>query len=204
MEDANLPPAGPVNDISSIDALETTGTQVSGASYASSKEYPLDDLEVHQPGARVTAESFSQHTPKLVPLSRRRALVVSVIITVIVVLLTGASGVFFLRNDDPLPTNSSLTGVPSQDVQIEKATQSVAASELQGTKEALLVNGNVITRGDLQLVTGGFTTILRPETITANQTYLLPNASGTLCLNTNNCNSASVIQLQQLIIKLGE
>lgn len=201
MEDTKLPLAEPVNSTSSLDAVDT---QVSTASYASGPMYPTDDLEVHEPGTQKAAPDGIARTFKTTPLSRRRALIVSLAITLLVVLLTGASGVFFMRNSDPLPTNSSLTGVTTQDVNLEPSTPEGLVSELQGANEALLVNGDVITRGDLSLVSNGFTTVLRPQNITANQTYVLPNASGTFCLSSNNCGFVSQADLDQLQNQLGQ
>jgi parallel beta-helix repeat protein len=197
MEETKLPPLEPVIEPDSLDA---PGAQVMQpeAGYASNMQYPIDQLDVHEPGYKKITEVLPAPTSKFVQLSRRRALIVSSVITLIVVLLTGLSAVFFLRDRDAGEVNSSLNGVSTQDVQLDQAVPASGAAELQGTKEALLVNGNVITRGELQLVQGGYTTIIRTEGGASNNTFLLPNSSGTVCLNTNNCSYASQADLESL------
>jgi len=135
---------------------------------------------------------------------RRKAAIVSSIITAIVVCLTSAAALLFLRNDEGQIVTSNLLGITAQDAKIEKPSSSSVAQELQGEKEAVLVNGDLITKGSLKVSSGGFTTILQAQGLDNNQTYILPNASGTICLDSNNCGFASQAEVDQLSNQLGQ
>ncbi len=160
--------------------------------YSITQKYPLETLEVHGQNAVGVMDS---PTLRSVPFSRRRATLVSLCITVIVILLTGATAAFFVRKDPP-EDNSLQKNVPAQDVALEVEDATVPP-ELQGADESLLVNGDIITKGKLKVSSNSFVYVLQTENLTSNQTLTLPNASGTLCLDANNCNYATQAELAQ-------
>src|SRR5690606_24233575 len=152
------------------------------ASFASASEnYPLETLEVHAEGAPNHAAVYAPGMNS-VPFSRRKATIVSLIITVIVVLLTGLVAALFVSNDKQ--DLHAQPGIPTQGGPL--ATQAgTTIPELQGTEEGLLVNGDIITRGQLKVTSGEFMSVIRADELTANHEFILPNSSGTLCLDAN-------------------
>ncbi|MEM6997624.1 MAG: tail fiber domain-containing protein [Patescibacteria group bacterium] len=52
--------------------------------------------------------------------------------------------------------------------------------------------GDINLNSDLSFNDSGFTGTFTPAALSANQTYTLPNASGTLCLSVGNCTGASI------------
>ncbi len=138
-------------------------------------------------------------TPRFRPphLYARKAIIVSAVITLAVLLMSGGT-VFYQIKQNNAVNNSALKNIPEQDVKPQKAVSNFQAPEFQGAANSLLVTGDVITRGSLKVTSDTFITSLKPEDLTANQTYALPNASGTVCLNINNCNFVTTAQLEQL------
>lgn len=120
---------------------------------------------------------------------------VSLGITGVVLLLTAFSAIAIVRRG-PEDQKSSQAAIPTQDVSLGEENGAVP-TELQGSEESLLVNGDIITRGVLKVKSNNFVSILGSVPLTANQTINLPNASGTICLDANNCNFATSAQLNQ-------
>jgi hypothetical protein len=193
MEDNNLPPTQPVSP-AATDTLD--GTSQSVASYSlPAKSYPVENLEVHTEGTGSARVGTVASGLRSVPFSRRRAMVVSLVITLLVLLATAAVSILFVRDRRTDPSSSQLS-VPSQDISLDQDVQT-ALPELQGTKDALLVNGDLIARGTLKVVSGAFVSSLGSQTLSVNRTITLPDASGIVCLDVNNCNFATLAQLNQ-------
>ena len=196
MQDDTTPSSEVVDKYNSLNSLEDPDDNPSVSSYARTVEQrPTDDLEVHQAGVVQTQAASSQPGFRPLSFSRRRATVVSLVITLIVVLLTGASTALILRNNPREQPVSNLSGITEQDASLQESEIGTPPSELQGAKEAVLINGDIITRGYLRVVSSGFTSIIRPNSPASDQEYLLPNASGTFCLDSNNCNYVTQEQL---------
>ncbi len=171
--------------VTSVKAASTT-TQPFVAQYGlPQKNYPIEDLEVHEQG---TAAQASQYTPhaKLLPFSHRKAVIVSIAIALVVTLFTGAS-ILILARKAPKAQQNGQSVIQTQDLSLKDAEIADLPAEIKGAKSSLFVNGDIITSGSLKVVNSGFAGTLSTETLTANQTYTLPNASGTFCLSTNNC-----------------
>jgi len=200
MEDKPLPPVPVVQPSDAPDSLETPDGTRSVASYSlAPKNYPIESLEVHRPGDPIPGADQVVSAPTLmsVPFSRRRAMLVSLAVTGVVLLITGGVTAFFIKRKGPEP--STQLHAPTQDVSLEGGDFSEEIPpELQGAENALLLNGDLITRGKLKVVSGTFVVTVGSQALTVNQTITLPNASGVICLDSNNCNFATLAQLTQV------
>jgi hypothetical protein len=193
----------PAQGTVSYDARMAADSDMSVSSYASTvSSVPIESLEVHDQAAAKNVSPMPM--PKQsVTFSRRRAAVVSGLLTAIVVLLTVASMVLINREAAKDSTASKLN-LPSQELSLRNQAGATTPSELQGAGNALLINGDLIARGQLKVVNGAYITVLRSATLTSSQTLTLPDASGTLCLSSNNCQYATSSQLDQLRSQLGQ
>lgn len=154
-----------------------------------------DSLEVHTPQSVSVQQPTTQNSfLRGNFFSRRKATIVSTLITAIVLLLTiGAMSFLVRRAPDEKPQNAQT--VQQKDVKIEGALESSLPEELQGAEQSLLVNGDVVTRGSLKVSSGGYVTVIRVQDPTSNQTVTLPSGSGTICLDTGNCEYAALADL---------
>ncbi|HTE58519.1 MAG TPA: hypothetical protein VK694_07275 [Verrucomicrobiae bacterium] len=200
MEDKSLPPTQLIRPKGESESLEGADANVPVSSYSSHQEFPIESLEVHTEGERPLVSGgldagSTAPTNRSVPFSRRRATLVSLVITALVVLATVAVAFMVFRRGPE--KRDALSSVPTQDVSFD-AVNGLSPSELQGAEASLLVNGDIITRGVIKVRSGNFFTTLRSTELTANQIITMPNASGTICLDSNNCSSASQAQFTQL------
>lgn len=196
MEDNKLPPVQSAQTDDTTNALESADANAPVSSYSlPSKNYPIENLEVHREGQPVVKQAETLPSVLSIPFSRRRAMTVSLLITIVVVLITGAISVFFVRWNSP--EKSQQNEVQTQDVSFGSRTDSTLP-ELEGEKGVLLVNGDLVTRGKLKVVSSSFTATFASAELTANQTITMPNASGVICLDANNCNFATAGQITAL------
>ncbi len=167
-------------------------TDITQVSHLESLEEPL---EVHTAAAsEPSANTMPKRFMSGAFFSRRRAMVISTLITLAVLALTVAAMAFLVRRaPDDQQKNTQVT--EQQDVKIEGALDSTIPKELQGAKQSLLVNGDVVTRGDLRISSGGFATVIRVLDPTEDQVLTLPSGSGTICLDNNSCGYAALDDL---------
>lgn len=199
MDEQQLPPVNSASLDSSPGALDSAGIDsVPVSSLASpSTPYPVESIEVHEQGSAATVyphRGRAFYSP--VAFSKRKAIVISACITLVVTLLTGVSMVVLTRNSPNL--NKTNEAVKSQDLTLKDATTSKLPNELQGNADSLLINGDIITRGSLKFSDGSFVTIFKTDGQTSDQTFTLPNGTGTICLDSNNCGYASLAAVQGL------
>ncbi len=129
----------------------------------------------------------------------RKSLVISAFVTLAVVMLTGLGMVTLVRKNADRLAPSSALDVQTQDITLKNGTLDRLPEQLEGDKNALLVNGNIVTRGELRISNGDSVTVIRAaEGATGNQTFVLPSTSGTICLESNNCSYATAGDLQQV------
>ena len=201
--------AGEPASTASLDFDENT-TPVSNYSTVPDNTYKIDSLEVHseQQGAQIALPNTARSIFR--SFSKRRAVIVSTIIAVLVTLSTGATALWLGKNA-PKTNDASRLNVPVQGIELQGQSTSNLPAELQGAAESLVVSGDVITRGNLKFSNNSFVTIIQPSNQTADQTFTLPNASGTLCLDSNNCAFAQQAdidllngQLNALATQLGQ
>lgn len=168
--------------------------------------YQVDNmLEVHDQGVvqPQVAPSKTSVRRAIGSFSRRKALIVSVAITVAVTLFTGASALLLGRNAPKSQDKASLS-TPVQDISLQNEQPANLPPELQGADESLLVAGDIITRGNLKFSNNSFVTVLATADLTASQTLTLPDASGALCLDSNNCNYTNLTQFNQLNTRVNQ
>lgn len=190
--------------VGSSDSLDDSSLVSSFASLPQSN-YQVDNmLEVHDQSSHASPVNTATARKAVGSFSKRKALIVSVSITVVVMLFTGASALFLGKNAPKQTNNSISSTVPVQDIGLENENTAELPPELQGTTESLLVTGDVITRGDLKFSNNSFVSVLRSTQLTASQTLTVPNTSGTLCVDSNNCNYANLGQLGQLDARLAQ
>lgn len=164
-------------------------TPISGLSSPSSN-YPLEDLEIHNilPSSHVS-QTLPKKSSLILAFSRRKAMIVSLVLTALVMGVTGVS-ILFLARKAPKSQLASQNTVQTQDVSLKDATIATIPAELQGTNESLFINGDVVTRGSLKIVGSNSLAILGVDGVTGTQKYQLPNTSGTL---------ATIEQVQSLL-----
>src|SRR3990167_8750492 len=128
---------------------------------------------------------------------RKRA----VIIIALALLLTLAmfGGLQFAQRQNLIPApNASL--IPSQNAEISGALPAISTLELQDGTSTIVVNGDIFSKGDIRFyVTDQNYFTFTSNDLTSNTVYNLPGTSGTICLDTNNCNFAYQDQLNQLV-----
>lgn len=161
----------------------------------------LEDAIVNDPavGSQDPTETASS-TVTTVPAQRLRQriglkplLAIVLIALLLVALIVGGLLYVNSRRSSRLTTASQT--VSEQEVQIDGAqTDTLAVLAATATNNRLIVNGDIVAQGSVGIVANGQTASLTAPNLTANQQYALPNASGTICLDTNNCNFALTSQ----------
>lgn len=150
------------------------------------------------------ADNSNQLEPKknfLKKISNRSTMIISAVILTIVLLISGISAMLVTKNQG---NDGSSKLVPSQNLDIDTGSISSQTEIFSGKQKALLVNGDIITRGSLTVTDGSYIGVLKSDGLSSSQEYLLPNSSGTICLSTNNCGFATADQLSSLQSQLGQ
>src|SRR3990167_4633527 len=108
-------------------------------------------------------------------------------------------GLQFAQRQNLIPApNASL--IPSQNAEISGALPAISTLELQDGTSTIVVNGDIFSKGDIRFyVTDQNYFTFTSNDLTSNTVYNLPGTSGTICLDTNNCNFAYQDQLNQLV-----
>jgi parallel beta-helix repeat protein len=187
-------------------SLEVAGDTRTVSSYESApSSYPLESLEVYNPAQpRVAKPEMEQgFNPRSLTFSRRKAVLVSTIITVVVTALTGTM-IVVLSGQKQVEDQTSANAISTQDVTLKSAKDTIKPAEITGPEQSLLVQGDIITRSSLKITNNSFITVIRPQALTGNQTITIPNSSGTICLDANNCSFATSAEVQQLRSRLAQ
>lgn len=186
----------------SVGSLDIDDNQ-SVSFYASqAQQYPVENLEVHDPNAVKHSNQILHPLGDTFRFSRRRAMIASLIITLIIIVLTATAMLFLVRYSSKSDNASKLP--KQQDVSLKDGQDSIIPSELQGEEQSLLVNGDIVTRGSFKVSDGSNITILRVQPGSgSNETITLPNGTGTLCLDSNNCGYSSLTEFAGLQSQVG-
>lgn len=124
------------------------------------------------------------------------ALRVALVPALFILLTVGATmGWIQLRkNAETAKVNTANQNViPEQD--LNEASQLLGNTAGGSSNKTLLVNGSIRLVGGLGFTNGAFSTTFVQGNPTANRTYTLPDASGVICLSSNNCGLATAAQL---------
>ena len=205
MEENSLPPVQPVLGDDASNSLDVADANAPVSSYSlTQKNYPIETLEVKNEGASKPLAGATSSVLRNSPLSRRKATLISLLITFLVVFITGIAVAYVVKKNTE--DNSVVErNVPTQGVSISNPIIGANPIGLQD-ETSLLVNGDIIARGDLKVASGAsaFVSILRTGELNADQTLTLPNASGTICLDSNNCDFADQTQVTQIEQQLNQ
>lgn len=164
-------------------------------------DYQLETLEVSDPEHPVVPQNVSAdfgkiYRTKMMP--GRRTLLISLAITLAVVLvITIVMGVLLRKHEVP---QSAASPIPLQDITFKKPA--TTAPSFTSELPSLLVNGDLVASGNLKVLADGFTTTIKANKPTSNQAITLPNASGVICLDSNNCTYANQADLTALSNRL--
>ncbi len=198
MDDPQLGQQGLNSVASSVNSASPVANQATSVKYVSDLSGPS---VIEDPNASLETNTFKEVTTSQpqVPsnlLSKRRAVIVSLIITFIVVLISTITLALLIRKTNHT-NQQALNNVPSQDVSIP--TTSFTPNGPYSNTAALVVNGNIVSTGELKVTKGDFTSSTKLDNLTADRDYLLPNSSGTICLSSNNCNFVTSQGLQAAV-----
>ncbi len=203
MENQNqtLPNQNPVSVAPPVNSLAPAPT-----AQADNQFQPIEDLE--SPSTATLSQSSpaqtgqnpnpgqqfaNQFTPSQDPnggMQKPRSKAIPVIVALAIIIAIVVGWLFIRRNQQ---TQQSLTQqVPEQSVEVAGLDSGLAGLSVDAAASQVLVNGNIVTSGSLYVVgsQGNFFGQLAVEGLSANQTYTLPDSSGTLCLDSNNCGFA--------------
>lgn len=119
----------------------------------------------------------------------KRLLIIGGIALVIVLLVVLLAGLISKKNAAKL--QSPAQSVSEQGITLgSSTTDTLNVLQLKGSHDKLIVNGDVISTGRLTMASGSYFGQFVTNNLSQNREYLLPDASGTICLDVNNCNFA--------------
>ncbi len=119
----------------------------------------------------------------------KRLLIIGGIALVIVLLVVLLAGLISKKNAAKL--QSPAQSVSEQGITLgSSTTETLNVLQLKGSHDKLIVNGDVISTGRLTMASGSYFGQFVTNNLSQNREYLLPDASGTICLDVNNCNFA--------------
>ncbi len=198
MEDNSITPnQSSVHDPNSLEAPAQSQSVADLAGLQ--KDYPIETLEVRSEGDKSPATKKVEYVPTVrsVPFSKRKAVLISLGITLVVVVLTGVSLGYLVR-ENAMDKNSIERNIPTQGVSMGDQGVGSSLPQFNSDQPSLLVDGDIITRGELKVSSGNFMTVIRAQNPTADQVINIPAVSGELCLSTNNCSYASLNDLTEV------
>ncbi|MEO5627854.1 MAG: FG-GAP-like repeat-containing protein [Candidatus Saccharimonadales bacterium] len=128
----------------------------------------------------------------------RKVGLTSALLLGIIALIVGGTFAYQRTHAPVLSQAEQLAKIKDQAVKLANANSSEASTTLRVGVATLSINGDLAVNGVFRFSNGTNYGQLNTATLTANQTYTLPNASGTICLDSGNCNFASAAQLAAL------
>lgn len=173
-------------NVMSVTPNTSTGTSLDGSGVAASPQSGPTS------GA---SDSTSGWMPKN-KLLRRVAYASSAMLACMAILVMGTF--IFQRTHKASVTQAErLSQVKDQSVKLKDTTFGASLSSLRTGVATMFVNGDLSVQGVLRVSndSGSNYGQFSADALTSNHTYKLPNASGTICLDTNNCGYATSAQL---------
>ncbi|HSX27440.1 MAG TPA: NosD domain-containing protein, partial [Patescibacteria group bacterium] len=207
---SSFEPAKPSTNSSSLSNLgyyETPVKSVTNGPVVSSYSAPQanylvnSSLEVHDPGniplpTKEKPKQNNYYSTGVSPFSRRRTKVLASLVVAGIVIFSSV-GFLVAGRQTPL-FQKAKQGVSPQDISLRDNVLTTAPQALQGTNKAIFVNGDIITNSTLKVVNGNTTTTIGLDNPTSDHEVKFPDASGTVCLTTNNCSFATTGELTAL------
>ena len=127
-------------------------------------------------------------------LLRKVGLASGVLLGIITLLVVGTL-IFQKTHKSSLSQAEKIGQIKDQSVKLQDTTASTGPSSLRTGVATLFVNGDVSVQGLLRFNNGANYGQFDSSSLNSNQTYKLPNASGTICLDSGNCQFASAADL---------
>ncbi len=205
----SVPPQNPVQVSgaqTSFSDQSATKTVQELSTNPTQQAYTLDDLEspatanIDTPRVNPAANSVDarQQSPIVDPNINqepprkkfiKRILIGAGIVGVLIFIATLA--VVFITQNQEAPNVDPTSNIPEQRVDLTVGqAKGVFDLAIEGQENKLIVNGSLVSRGDIILTADndGAYGQISAQNVAGVYTYLLPNAAGTFCLDSNNCN----------------
>lgn len=193
----NVPP--PDDIMTPQDSLEQSTTSVAPTTSleGAGAEPGRDPARISDGGAEIVDDvpeqkhfgSFLQNK-----LLRKVGLASGVLLGIITLLVVGTL-IFQKTHKSSLSQAEKIGQIKDQSVKLQDTTASTGPNSLRTGVATLFVNGDVSVQGLLRFNNGANYGQVDSSSLTSNQTYKLPNASGTICLDSGNCQFASAADL---------
>jgi hypothetical protein len=178
-----LTPQDSLEQVTTVNVTQDTGADTTAAVDT------VDDSEI-EPDQRITG--LLQN--KLL----RKVGLASGILLVFIGILVGSTFLYQKTHKKSLSQTDKTALVKDQSVKLSEASSNAGFTSLRVGVSTLFVNGDISAQGILRFNTDDYYGQIVPGDLTANQTYILPNASGTICLDSGNCGGATSAQLAAL------
>ncbi len=167
-----------------------------------SRYYPIENLEapstttLDSPGQTSVdpqnqfSSQFKPDDPVAPKRKGRNKVIIAIILSA--VLISGVLGWLWIRQNQQ-KQQSLNEEIPEQNVQLTGLDSGLAGLAVDAATSQVLINGNVVTTGSIYVADSGtgFFGQLSIGDLSENQTYNLPDSSGTVCLDSNNCGFAT-------------
>ncbi len=124
------------------------------------------------------------------------------ILALLSIIFVSAMFAFLQNKQDTGGLQTTASKIPVQKISLPLLSSQKSTLLDQTKKDTLLVNGDIYSQGNIRLYKGDYHIDIQADNLTGNQTFVLPDASGTICLNSNNCQLASLAQLNKLAAQL--
>ncbi|MDZ7785827.1 MAG: right-handed parallel beta-helix repeat-containing protein [Candidatus Saccharibacteria bacterium] len=175
-------------------------SQEGAGSYSLESLKVKDQNQTSEPNVSPAAQHYEGQSMRNV--QKRKALVISTLITLVVLLITLGSLFLFSSNTNQ-QDNLAQPG-SEQDLQLNEQFDQVDIPGVEQESDALLINGDVVTRGIVKFSQNGFVGSIDAGNITQDRTYQLPDDSGVICIDTNNCDFAESDELTTVQGQVGQ
>lgn len=185
---------------------QTAQTPVQNAA-ADSRYYPIENLEtpdtatldqsknINQQNTQQNSQFSSQFQAKTPnKTSRSKGIIAGIVVFGVVA--SAIAGWLWFRSSQNAQQGLSQQ-IPEQSVELTGAESGLAGLSVDTAASQVLINGNVVAKGSLYVSGSTSDTFgqLTVDNLSQSRTYTLPDSSGTICLDSNNCNYATTADI---------
>jgi hypothetical protein len=128
----------------------------------------------------------------------RKVGIATAVLLGLILLIVGGSFAYQRNTKPALSASDKLAKIKDQPVELSSASTSSGQSSLRVGVATVFINGDISVQGVLRFASGANYGQIAPGRLSGNQTYTLPNSSGTICLDSNNCGYATQAQATAL------